>query len=173
MRAQELLGLLESSGVAVQAIRDADHPILLTPLERIPADLMPIVAASKHQLAALLRRREEAELPRYGYCPSTREDSRPDLPRSAEWVRLLSLAASDAEDPSGLYGRLVTFRACGGYLDFRGGRWRLVATIDPTLRSSTWASEAEWKADRDRWLLPYEGEIAELLLQIDSAAMHV
>ncbi|MDA8330731.1 MAG: hypothetical protein M0027_05905 [Candidatus Dormibacteraeota bacterium] len=98
------------------------------------------------------------------------EDPRPDLEGSALWSRLLLLASGDADDPRGVYGRLLGARACGGRLERRADRWRLAPTIDPTERLSVWATEADWQADAERWLRPHAQEIVVLLRQLPGPA---
>ncbi len=94
------------------------------------------------------------------------EDPRPDLPGSALWGQLLRLAAGDADDPTGTYGRLKACRACGGVLEWRGDRWRLAPTIDPSEQMSVWADGAAWDRDAERWLRPHSRQILELLRQL-------
>lgn len=94
------------------------------------------------------------------------EDPRPDLPGSALWGQLLRLAAGDADDPAGTYGRLKAARACGALLERRGNGWKLSPTIDPSEQDSVWATEADWQADAKKWLRPRAQEIAALLRQL-------
>ncbi len=94
------------------------------------------------------------------------DDPRPDLEGSALWSRLLQLAAGDADDPGGVYGRLLGARACGAILERQGKGWRLAPTLDPGERLSVWANRADWEADAEKWLKPRAAEIVALLRQL-------
>ncbi|MDA8394215.1 MAG: hypothetical protein M0T72_03065 [Candidatus Dormibacteraeota bacterium] len=94
------------------------------------------------------------------------EDPRTDLPGSDLWARLLLLAAGDADDSSGVYGRLLGARACGAVLQWRAGRWRLAPTLDASERLSVWADREAWDADARRWLKPRAQELVALLAQL-------
>ncbi|MHB1523020.1 MAG: hypothetical protein ACYCS9_05835 [Candidatus Dormibacteria bacterium] len=94
------------------------------------------------------------------------QDPRPDLPGSELWSRLLLLASGDADDPSGLYGRLLAARACGAVLEQRGNRWKLAPTIDPTEQVSVWQDQAAWDADAAKWLRPRSRGITRRLLAL-------
>jgi hypothetical protein len=76
------------------------------------------------------------------------------------------LASSDATDPYGVYGRLLAARACGAILEWRGNRWKLAPTVDPTERLSVWQDQAAWDRDAERWLRPRSREIAALRRQL-------
>ncbi len=94
------------------------------------------------------------------------EDPRPDLPGTDLWAGLLQLSARDADDPRGVYGRLLGARACGAVLARRGNRWVLAPTMDPAERVSIWATRADWERDAERWLRPKSREIVALLGQL-------
>lgn len=90
-------------------------------------------------------------------------DPRPELTYdSADWKKLLERA----EKVNGmLTGTLHGFR-CGGLRLHRGGKgYVLRPDFDPN--SSIWTSQAEYEADKAKWLLPYQEEIKELLRQLD------
>lgn len=99
------------------------------------------------------------ELPE-GWYKST--DPRPDLAYdSKDWVRLLKLAKK--MDPE-LAGILHGFR-CGGLRLHRGGRgWALRPDFDP--KTSIWESRTDYETDRDKWLIPYQDKIIELLRRL-------
>lgn len=170
MTLEAILERLAALGVTVERRTDSEHPILLNPASRIPAELRPEVVAHKRDLAALLQRRERAwsadppEVCQWNCSPG--EDPRPDLPDSDVWGRLLQLASGDTYDQSGVYGRLLGARACGAVLEWGGRRWKLGPTIDPSERISVWAAREAWEADVERWLRPRSREIVALLGQI-------
>lgn len=170
MSPSELLERLAAAGVTVELRADPAHPIWLGPVSRIPSELRPEVVASKSELAALLAQRQErtwqADPSAMPWPSAVGEDPRPDLEGSELWARLLLAASGDASDPHGTYGRLLACRACGGRLEWRGGRWRLAPTIDATERVSVWADRAAWEADAERWLRPRAREITRLLAQL-------
>lgn len=93
-------------------------------------------------------------------------DPRPDLPGNEQWAALLRLARGDADDASGVYGRLHGARCCGAVLESRRRRWKLAPTIDPTERLSVWESHEAWDRDAAKWLRPYSRQIVELLDQL-------
>lgn len=94
--------------------------------------------------------------------PEAGEDPRPDLAGSDLWERLLRLPL-DADDPQGVYGRLLGARACGAVLELGAGRWKLAPSLDPTERVSVWATRADWDRDAAIWLKPKSREIVALL----------
>ena len=94
------------------------------------------------------------------------EDPRADLPGGELWTALFRLAAGDADDPGGTYGRLLGARACGALLERRAGRWKLAPTIDPTERLSVWADRESWDRDAESWLKPRSREILLMLAQL-------
>lgn len=87
------------------------------------------------------------------------EDPRPDLQYdSNDWTRLLNNA--EAKDPM-LAGVLHGFR-CGGLRLHKGAKgYALRPDFDPL--TSIWKSKSEYEIDRDKWLIPSQGEIVELL----------
>ena len=86
-------------------------------------------------------------------------DPRPDLSYdSAEWSKFLTLASEKNEM---LAGTLHGFR-CGGLRLHRSSKGYLLSPdFDPN--TSTWTSKAQYEADRNRWLMPYQKDIIDLL----------
>ena len=169
MSPQALLERLAALGVTVRLTGDAEHPVHLAPADRIPVELRPEVAAHKEELAALVDGHSlfwQADPSAMPCHTSPGEDPRPDLPGTELWAGLLQLAAGDAADPRGVYGRLLGARACGAVLEWRTGRWKLAPTMDPAERVSTWATPADWERDAERWLRPKSREIVALLGQL-------
>lgn len=89
-------------------------------------------------------------------------DPRPDLAYdSEEWTRLLNMASEKNEM---LAGTLHGFR-CGGLRLHRGSKgYALRPDLDP--KTSIWTSKAQYEADRDKWLMPYQQDIIDLLNKI-------
>ena len=168
MNPTELLERLAALGVTPRL--HPDGSVGLAPAGRTPPGLLAEAKARKLELADLLERRERTwQDPPEAVATWPRplgEDPRPDLPGSELWGRLLRLAGGDAHDPGGVYGRLLGARACGGLLQWRGKGWQLAPTLDPTEWRSTWADEAAWQADAERWLRPRAQEITALLAQL-------
>lgn len=155
--------------LGVVACPAAGGMISLAPGGRTPADLRQEILAHKAELLGLLERQartwqdDASDL----IWPSvTGEDPRPDLPGTELWAHLLQLAAGDANDPAGTYGRLLGCRSCGGILERRNGGWRLAPFLDPSERLSVWADRSDWDADAGRWLRPKSAEIVALLRRL-------
>jgi hypothetical protein len=166
--AVELLEELQHLGVEAFP---TDHGTLkVRPADRIPQQLLAELRLHRDELLALLQtqRAWSADPPQLFRSRRARvdEDPRPDLPGSELWARLLQLAAGDARDPAGTYGRLLGARACGAVLERRGDRWRLAPTLDPREQDSVWADRAAWEADAERWLRPRAQEVTRLLRQL-------
>lgn len=167
-RAAELLEELHHLGVGV-TLTPAGK-VHVEPEGLVPDPLWPELRAHRDELAELLTQPPRSELPLFWRAdpasltwPSPAgEDPRPDLPGSDLWERLLHLPL-DADDPQGVYGRLLAARACGAVLDLRAGRWKLAPTLDPTERVSVWATRADWDRDAATWLQPKCREIVTLL----------
>jgi hypothetical protein len=86
-------------------------------------------------------------------------DPRPDLAYdSPDWTRLLNLAES--KDLL-LAGILLGFRCFGLRLHHGAKGWALRPELDP--KTSEWLSDEQYIKDRDKWLMPYQKEICELL----------
>ncbi|HUY09741.1 MAG TPA: hypothetical protein VMW80_09905 [Candidatus Dormibacteraeota bacterium] len=168
MNPQALLERLSELGVTIRL--SGPGTIALSPVNRIPDELRPEVVAHKAELAVLVGRQArtwQADPSDLAWPATVGEDPRPDLENdSADWSRLLALASGDQGDPSGVYGRLLALRACGGQLAWNGSRWRMVPLIDPTEQVSVWHDGESWEADRARYLLPRAREIAALLAQL-------
>ena len=165
--ATELLAELAARGARL-SLRE-DGVLLAGPPKLVPPELARRLLAHKEELAALV---DGPSLP-WQADPSampwhTRpgEDPRPDLPGTDLWAGLLQLSAGDADDPGGVYGRLLGARACGAVLARRGNRWVLAPTVDPTERLSTWQARSDWDRDAERWLRPRAREIMVLLAQL-------
>lgn len=90
-------------------------------------------------------------------------DPRPDLyADSSLWARLLRAAyALDSDDPDGLFWALHGFRCYGASL--RLGEH--TAILGPGEMS-----EAEYKAERERWLTPHRTELVRLLAELAGQA---
>ena len=89
-------------------------------------------------------------------------DPRDDLKYdSEEWTRLLALANIPNKELAGI---LHGFRCCGLRLHKGREGWALRPDMDPV--SSAWATKAQYEKDRDKWLIPYQGEILKLLNQL-------
>ena len=168
MTPEGILERLEALGVTVRVSNGGGAA--LVPGGRTPPELLAEARAHKAEVLALLERRERtwsADPSAMSWPRRVDEDPRPDLPGSDLWARLLLLAAgAGADDPHGVYGRVLGARACGAVLEWRGRGWRLRPTVDPTERESTWATEADWKSDAERWLRPSAREITRLLAQL-------
>ena len=89
-------------------------------------------------------------------------DPRPDLTYDSEkWTTLLVLANLKNSDLACL---LHGFRCCGLRLHKSAQGWALRPDLDP--QNSKWLAQSEYFKDRDRWLVPYQREIVELLDQL-------
>lgn len=89
------------------------------------------------------------------------KDPRSDLSYdSKEWTKLLTTAEQVNLE---LAGVLLGFR-CGGLRLHRGGQgWFLRPDLDPEEADSLWPTKERYIIDRDKWLMPYQKEIVELL----------
>lgn len=167
-----LLERLERLGVVVELAENPEHPIVLRPANLIPDELRPEIVAQKVELAELMQRRRSVPEPwradpsRLSWPSPLGQDPRPDLPGSGHWHLLLLLAARDADDPQGTYGRLLAARACGAVLVARGGRWKIEPTVDPDERLSVWQDRESWDRDAATWLGPRTKEITSLLRRL-------
>ena len=164
----EMLRRLEAAGAHA---RLAGNPtrLVVGPERAISPQLRAELqqAAVRRELVQLLLQQVWAtDPPSLPWQMSPGEDPRPDLPGSALWGQLLRLAAGDADDPAGTYGRLKAARACGVLLERRGNGWKLSPTIDPTERLSVWADRDAWDRDAERWLRPHSRRILKLLRQL-------
>lgn len=167
-RAVELLEELRHLGVGV-TLTPAGK-VHVEPHTLVPDALWPDLKAHRDELAELLAQPPHSELseswradPSAMTWPSSvGEDPRPDLAGSALWTRLLHLPL-DADDPHGVYGRLLGARACGAVLEWRNTCWKLAPTFDATERMSIWATRADWERDAAIWLKPKSQEIVALL----------
>ena len=164
----EVLQRLQAAGAHA---RLAGNPtrLVVGPEEAISPELRAELqqAAVRRELVQLLLQQVwAADPPSMPWHTRPGDDPRPDLPRSDLWSVLLRLAAGDASDPAGTYGRLKAARACGAVLQWHGDRWRLAATIDPREQDSVWATEADWQVDAEKWLRPRAQEIAALLRRL-------
>jgi hypothetical protein len=157
----ELLAELRS--LQVEASLNPEGRLKLCPASRVPEALLAELKAHRDEVVELLA---QGPAPSEPWRADPPDVLWPDLPGSALWARLLGLAAGDADDPQGTYGRLLGARACGAVLERRGGRWRLAPVLDPTERVSVWATKADWDADAERWLRPKSREIVSLLGQL-------
>ena len=170
MTPEAILEQLDGLGVAVGLLRDGRVGVSRAAVALLPAQLRRQIVAYEPELRALVMRRERIwsasppELVPWNTRPG--QDPRPDLPGSDLWSDLLRLAAGDADDPAGTYGRLKAARACGAVLQWHGDRWRLAPTIDPHEQDSVWSTEADWQADARKWLRPRAQEIVALLRQL-------
>jgi hypothetical protein len=89
-------------------------------------------------------------------------DPRPDLAYDSEdWTNLLNIANCKN---SLLAWILHGFRCCGLRLHRGREGWALRPELDPN--ASKWTTKEEYFEDRDRWLVQYQKEIAELLKTI-------
>lgn len=87
------------------------------------------------------------------------DDPRPDLTfDSQEWTKLLTVADKKNKD---LAGVLHGFRCCGLRLERGKNGYRLRPDIN--IQTSIWVNKGHYIYDRDKWLVPYEKEITELL----------
>jgi hypothetical protein len=85
-------------------------------------------------------------------------DPRPDLANdSQEWTRLLSMAEGINLE---LAGTLHGLRCCGLRLVWEPQGYSLRPEFN---KDSGWHNEAEYMADRDKWLMSYGKEIIALL----------
>jgi hypothetical protein len=156
--AAELLAELRS--LQVEARLNPEGRLALRPASRVPAALLAELKAHRDEVVELLARGPapptpwQADPSALSWSSQVGEDPRPDLPGSELWTRLLQLAPGDADDPHGVYGRLLGARACGAVLQLAAGRWKLAPTIDPGERLSTWHDRESWEVDFDRWLKP-------------------
>lgn len=169
MTPQAILQRLDGLGVALGRLGDGRLGVSRAAVALIPTELRRQIVAHEPELYALIEARARAwsaDPPAMAWHTRPGQDPRPDLPRSDLWSRMLLLAAGDAGEPGGVYGRLLACRACGGLLERRGDRWRLAPTIDPTERLSVWADRQAWDRDAQRWLRPRAREIAALLRQL-------
>lgn len=89
-------------------------------------------------------------------------DPRPDLTYDSEaWTKLLKLAR---EKSKMLAGTIHGFR-CAGLRLHRGGKgYALRPDFDP--KTSIWVDKEDYEIDRNKWLIPYQKEIIELLSQL-------
>lgn len=169
-RAAELLAQLHELGVT--ATLTPAGKVAIEPDSRVPDPLWTELTAHRDELAELLAqvhartalvpepwRADPAKIPRHA---KVGEDPRPDLDRSDLWERLLRFPL-DADDPLGVYGRLLGARARGAVLEVRAGRWKLAPTLDPTERVSVWATRSDWDRDAAIWLKPESREVVALL----------
>ena len=169
MSTTDLLARLAKLGVSVRLA--APDKLGLAPAARISDDLRREVVAHKPELITVLAARQSLQAwagslpPPVGHR-RVGEDPRPDLPGSPLWSCLLALAATEADDPRGLYGCLHGFRCCGAVLKPYQGRWRLAPTIDPSERVSIWHSRESWDRDCSEWLRPHVARLRELLAQV-------
>jgi len=163
----ELLAELRS--LQVEASLNPEGRLKLCPASRVPEALLAELKAHRDEVVELLAQGPAPSEPWRAGPPGALwpsrvgQDPRPDLPGGELWTSLLQLASGDADDPHGVYGRLLGARACGAVLERRGGRWRLAPVLDPTERLSVWATKADWDADAERWLRPKSREIVALL----------
>lgn len=165
--ATELLAELAARGARL-SLRE-DGVLLAGPPKLVPPELARRLLAHQGELVELVARHAgvwQADPPDVLWPSQVGADPRPDLPGGELWTALLQLAAGDADDPQGCYGRLLGARACGAVLERRAGRWRLAPTIDPSERLSVWATRADWDADAERWLRPRAREITVLLARL-------
>jgi hypothetical protein len=90
-------------------------------------------------------------------------DPRPDLKTdSEEWTKLLTMAGTVNLE---LAGVLHGFRCCGLRLQKDNGY-----VLRPEFNSNTrWHNEAEYMADRNKWLAPFGREIIKLLDRLGGA----
>ncbi|NNM97845.1 MAG: hypothetical protein HKL89_09625 [Candidatus Dormibacteraeota bacterium] len=165
--ATELLAELAARGARL-SLRE-DGVLLAGPPKLVPPELARRLLAHQGELADLVARQAgvwQADPPDVLWPSQVGEDPRPDLPGSSLWAALLQLAAGDADDPQGCYGRLLGARACGAVLERRTGRWRLAPVLDPSERVSVWATRADWDADAATWLKPRSREIVLMLSRL-------
>ena len=161
----ELLDELHRLGV--EAVPTDHGTLKVRPADRIPEQLLAALRLHRDELLELVQARTwQAQPDALLWRTRPGQDPRPDLPGSELWARLLLLASGDADDPSGVYGRLLACRACGGLLEWRGKGWRLAPTLDPREQVSVWAIEADWQADAERWLRPRSRGIMARLRQL-------
>lgn len=171
MSTTDLLARLAKLGVSVRLA--APDKLCLAPAVRITDDLRREVVAHKPELITVLAARQSLQawagsLPPPVWHRRVDEDPRPDLPGSPLRSSLLALAATEADDPSGLYGCLHGFRCWGAVLERHGGRWRLAPTIDLAEGQSIWHDRASWDADCDAWLRPLLPRLRELLRGLET-----
>ena len=96
--------------------------------------------------------------------PQRMTDPRMDLGYdSVEWTRILNLALLVQQNKE-LAWILHGFRCCGLRLHKGRNGWALRPDFDP--KSSNWDTPEEYNRDRDKWLVPHEKEIIELLRQL-------
>jgi hypothetical protein len=92
-------------------------------------------------------------------------DPRPDLTSdSREWTRLLSMAEGINLE---LTGTLHGMRCCGLRLIREVQGYSLRPEFNP--ETSKWNNQAEYMADRDKWLAPFGREIIGLLNRLEGA----
>ena len=88
------------------------------------------------------------------------EDPRPELKYDSNaWARLLTMVEQDGDRT--LLGILDGFRCLG--LRLHRGREGYVLRPEYDPKTSGWASEARYMADRDRWLVPRQAELIHYL----------
>jgi hypothetical protein len=88
-------------------------------------------------------------------------DPRPDLKNdSPEWTKLLNIAESINLE---LAGVLHGMRCCGLRLVREPQGYSLRPEFN---KNSGWHNEAEYMADRNKWLAPFGRELVELLNQL-------
>lgn len=90
-------------------------------------------------------------------------DPRPDLSYdSPEWSKLLTMAEGVDKE---LAGVLDGFRSCGLRLHRGREGWSLRPDLDPN--NSKWLTKEGYLQDRDKWLMPYQVEIVNLLQRLE------
>jgi hypothetical protein len=84
-------------------------------------------------------------------------DPRPDLVEDSElWKRVLVEAdATDLEVYSILHG----FRCAGAQIVRSGHGIQLRPRIDPSGSTSVWTTSEDYRADRERWLVPLRDQL--------------
>ncbi len=89
-------------------------------------------------------------------------DPRPDLAYDSEkWTTLLCLAGVKNQELAGI---LHGFRCCGLRLHKGAQGWALRPDLDP--QNSKWLTKEGYFQDRDKWLMPFQKEIVEILDQL-------
>ncbi len=93
-------------------------------------------------------------------------DPRPDLKYDSEdWTRLLTMM--EQECPIEFLGVLHGMRCCG--LRLHRGRDGYVFRPDYDPVTSMWCNKAQYYADRDKWLVPWQDEIVKYLDRLTKA----
>jgi hypothetical protein len=92
-------------------------------------------------------------------------DPRPDLKNDSEgWTIFLTIAEKINLE---LAGTLHGMRCCGLRLIREAQSYSLRPEFNP--ETSKWNNQAEYMADRDKWLAPFGREIIGLLNQLEGA----